>query len=92
MESFRQITAITASFLRDALAVCAETPELVINYDFRDDIEEVATRTSEPAVARALAAVKACDEAISYNVSPETCLDALLFEIGEALYGTHSPR
>ena len=91
-ESFRQITAITASFLRDVLTVCAQTGELVINYDVRDDIEEVASRTSEPAVARALAAVRACDEAISYNVSPETCLDALLFEIGEALYGSHSPR
>ena len=92
VESFRQITAITASFLRDVLAVCAQTGELVINYDVRDDIESVAARTNEAAVAQALEAVKACDEAISYNVSPETCLDALLFEIGEALYGTHSPR
>ena len=92
IESFRQITAITASFLRDVLAICAQTPELVINYDVRADVEAVAARTSEPAVARALQAVRACDEAISYNVSPETCLDALLFEIGEALYGTHSPR
>lgn len=92
MESFKQITAITASFLRDVLAVCAQTPDLVINYDVRDDIEAVAARTSEPQLARALSAVRACDEAISYNVSPETCLDALLFEIGEALYGTHSPR
>ena len=92
MESFRQITAIAASFLRDVLAVIAQTPDLVINYDVRDDIEAVAARTSEPQLARALAAVRACEDAISYNVSPETCLDALLFEIGEALYGTHSPR
>ena len=93
VESFRQITAITSSFLRDVLAVCAQTGDLVINYDVRDDIETVAARTDEPSVIRALAAVRACNEAISYNVSPETCLDALLFEIGEALYGTtHSPR
>ena len=92
LESFRQITAITASFLRDVLAVCAQTPELVINYDVRAQIEEVAARTDEARVAKALAAVRDCDEAISYNVSPETCLDALLFEIGEALYGSHSPR
>ena len=92
MEYFRQITAITASFLRDVLAVCAQADELVINYDVRDDIEAVAARTDEASVARALEAVRACNEAISYNVSPETCLDALLFEIGEALYGTHSPR
>lgn len=92
VEAFRQITAITASFLRDVLAVCAQTPELVINYDVRETIEDVAGRTSEPAVVRALKAVQACNDAISCNVSPETCLDALLFEIGEALYGTHSPR
>ncbi|MBE6472441.1 MAG: DNA polymerase III subunit delta [Coriobacteriaceae bacterium] len=92
LESFRQITAITASFLRDVLVVCAGTPELVINYDAREAIEEVAARTSEPAVARALEAVATCQDAISYNVSPETCLDAMLFEIGEALYDTNSPR
>ena len=92
LESFRQITAITASYLRDVLAVCAQAPELVINGDIRDVIEATAARTDEAHVARALEAVNACDMSISYNVSPETCLDALLFEIGEALYGTHSPR
>lgn len=92
LESFRQITAITASYLRDVLAVCAQAPELVINVDIRDAIEATASRTDEAHVARALEAVNACDISISYNVSPETCLDALLFEIGEALYGTHSPR
>ena len=92
MESFKQITAITASFLRDVMTVCAGAPELVINYDARPQIEDVAARTDEARVAKALAAVHECDEAITYNVSPETCLDALLFEIGEALYGTHSPR
>ncbi len=91
VESFRQITAIISSFLRDVLTVCAGASELVINYDVLADIEEVAARTDEARVAKALGAVHACDEAISYNVSPETCLDALLFEIGEALYGTHSP-
>ena len=92
LESFRQITAITASYLRDVLAVCAQAPELVINVDFRDVIESAAAKTDEAHVARALEAVNACDTSISYNVSPETCLDALLFEIGEALYGSHSPR
>ena len=91
-EYIRQILSITSSFLRDALAVCAQTPELVINVDARAAIEATAARTDEARIARALSCVGACDEALSYNVSPETCLDALLFEIGEALYGTHSPR
>ena len=92
LESFKQITSIAASYLRDVLAVCAQTPELVINVDMRSSIEAAAMRTDEARVAKALVAVRSCEEAISYNVSPETCLDALLFEIGEALYGTHSPR
>ena len=91
LEYLRQILSITSSFLRDVLAVCAQTPELVINYDVRSAIEEAAARTDEARVARALGLVRTCDESISYNVSPETCLDALLFEIGEALYGSHSP-
>ena len=91
-ESFRQITAITSSYLRDVLAACAQTPELIINVDVRETIEGTAARTDVAHVARALDAVNTCNEAISCNVSPETCLNALLFEIGEALYGTHSPR
>ena len=46
--------------------------------------------TDEARAAAALAAVRRCDEAISYNVSPETCIDAMLFEIREVLYGSHS--
>ena len=92
LESFRQLTSIIASFLRDVLAVCAQTEDLIINVDARLAIEDVAAATDETRVVRALDAVKACNVAISYNVSPETCIDALLFEIREALYGSHSPR
>ena len=91
-ESLRQTTAIVASFLRDVLATCAQTPDLVINVDVRSSIDDVAARTDEARVARALAAVRVCDETISYNVSPETCIDALLLEVKEALYGSNSPR
>ncbi|MVM56213.1 ATP-binding protein [Gordonibacter urolithinfaciens] len=86
LESLRQLTAIIRSWLRDVLAVCAETPELVINVDARGAIEDAARATDEARVAAALSAVRRCDEAISYNVSPETCIDALLFETRDALY------
>lgn len=85
-ESLRQLTAIIRSWLRDVLATCAETPELVINVDARAAIEDAAQATDEARAAAALAAVRRCDEAISYNVSPETCIDALLFEMKSALY------
>ena len=92
MESFKQLLAITASFLRDVLAVCSQVDDLVINYDALELVKDVAAYADEARVCRALDAVRECEEAISYNVSPETCIDALLFEIREALYGTDSPR
>lgn len=91
-ESFSQILAIVSSYLRDVLAVCAGAPELVINYDVREKINETAAATDEARVIRALDAVERCDQALSRNVSPETCLDALIFEIGDALNGTDSAR
>ncbi|MCI8469240.1 MAG: DNA polymerase III subunit delta' [Eggerthellaceae bacterium] len=91
-ECLRQLTAITASWLRDVLAVCAGAPELVINVDARDAIDDAAAATDEASLARALAAVERCDEALAYNVSPETCIDALLLEIREVLNGSGSPH
>ena len=90
-ESLRQLTAIVQSWLRDVLAVCAGTPELVINVDVRGVLEEAAAHASEARAAAALSAVRRCDEAISYNVSPETCIDALLFEVKDALFGAARP-
>lgn len=89
-ESLRQLTSIIRSWLRDVMATCAETPELVINVDVRAQIGEAARLTDEARAAAALATVRYCDEAISYNVSPETCIDALLFEVKEVLYGSNS--
>ena len=91
LESLCQLTAIIRSWLRDVLAVCAETPELVINVDARGAIEDAARATDEARVAAALSAVRRSDEAISYNVSPETCIDALLFETRDALYRPRPP-
>ena len=91
-ESLRQLTAIVRSWLRDVLAVCAGTPELVINVDARAAIEEAALHADEARAAAALGAVRSCDEAISYNVSPETCIDALLFEVKDALFGQSRPH
>ncbi len=91
LESLRQLAAIARSWLRDVAAVCAEAPELVINTDALAGIREAAASTDEARVAAALAAVRRCDEAISYNVSPETCVDALLIEVRDLLYEAKSP-
>ena len=89
-EMLSQTTAIMRSWLRDVLMVCAGSPELVINEDVAIAINQTAAYTCEPAVARALAAADLADEAIRYNVSPETCIDVLLFTIREELYGARS--
>lgn len=91
IRSFNRMLAIISSFLRDVLAVCAGTPELVINYDVEDGIRIVASRVDEARVIQAFQAVDECRQALALNVSPETCIDALLIQIGEALYGSHSP-
>ncbi|MCI2241808.1 DNA polymerase III subunit [Adlercreutzia faecimuris] len=89
-ECLRQLTAITASWLRDVLATSAGAPELVINVDARAAVADAAALADEASLARALAAVDRCEEALAYNVSPETCIDVLLFEIREALNGSGS--
>ncbi|MEG2615138.1 MAG: DNA polymerase III subunit delta' [Raoultibacter sp.] len=90
VESLNQLTAIIRSWLRDVMMVCAGTPELVINGDAVGQIEDAAARTDVSRAARALEAVHHTHEAITYNVSPETCIDVMLFEIREVLYGTDS--
>lgn len=89
-EFLRQTTAIIGSWLRDVLMACAGTPELIINVDAREATLAAAAATDAARVAAGLRAVHRADEAISYNVSPETCLDALLFEVREVLNGSGS--
>lgn len=91
-EGLRQTTAIVASWLRDVLAVRVGTPDLVVNVDARDAIEATAAQADEARLVGALDAVERCNQAIAYNVSPETCLDALLFEVKEALNDPGSTR
>lgn len=87
LQSLHQLFCIAESWLRDVAVVCAGTPELVINVDVRAQIEAAAARTDEARAAAAIMRVRVSDEAISYNVSPETCTDAMLFEVREVLYG-----
>lgn len=90
IEMLAQTTAIMRSWLRDVLMVCSGTPELVINEDVSQAIHSAADYTCAPSVVRALSAADRADEAIRYNVSPETGIDVLLFAIREELYGTSS--
>ena len=87
-QALHQVFSIASSWLRDVMATCAGTPEFIVNVDVKAQIEMAAARTDEARAAAALAALRESDEAISYNVSPETCIDAMLFEVREVLYGS----
>lgn len=89
-DSLLQTTAIIRSWLRDVLMTISGTPDLVVNVDAADAINQAAQRASMPGIMNALREAYRTDEALSYNVSPETCLDTLLFSIREVLHGQGS--
>lgn len=91
-ESLNQMTSLIRSWLRDVLMIASETPELVINVDQRPALEKAAQGVSVAGIMGALREAYRTDEALSYNVSPETCLDALLFSIREVLHGSGNPH
>ena len=39
-------------------------------------------------IAAACSKVDECERALAYNVSPETCLDTLLFDVREVVHGS----
>ena len=86
----KQLTAIIRSWLRDVMMISAQTPELVVNVDRQDYLMQIAPRVHSSALVGVLREAYRCDEAIAYNVSPETCLDVLLFEIRKVLHGSGS--
>ena len=89
-ESLRQTMSLTRSWLRDGLMLTSGTPELVINVDVIDRLSETFAGLAPAPLAAAAAKVDACERALAYNVSPETCLDTLLFDVREVLHGSGS--
>ncbi len=59
--------------------------DLVVNSDELDAIAGVAAIITPSAAASALAAVNEARRRISYNVSPQLAVEAMLFDIREVL-------
>lgn len=91
-ESLNQTTSIIRSWLRDVLMIASGTPDLVVNIDQREVLQRVAQKVTPASIMSALREAYKTDETLSYNVSPETCLDALLFSIREVLNGSGNPH
>ena len=84
--SLQQLCSIAASWVRDVMMICEESPQLVVNRDADLALQDAAAATNAARCARALACIQSCQQALAYNVSPQTCLDALLLELKEVLY------
>lgn len=91
-ESLSQTTSIIRSWLRDVLMIASGTPDLIVNIDQREVLQRVAQKVTPASIMSALREAYKTDETLSYNVSPETCLDVLLFSIREVLNGSGNPH
>lgn len=87
-EYLRQTTSLVRSWLRDGLMVATGCSDRIINADVAEAIIDVFHGSDAGRLTTALAKVDDCDEALAYNVSPETCIDALLFDVREVLNGS----
>lgn len=85
-ELLHQVASITRSWLRDAGVICSGAEGLAVNVDCIDALRDCAARTDLARVCEALERVSAAESAISYNVSPQVSIEAMLFEIREVLY------
>ncbi len=84
-EGVTEVLNIAESWLRDCLVLSQGVGDLVANRDVADAMEEVAAVITPAAATRALAAVKQARRRISYNVSPQLAIEAMLFDIREVL-------
>ena len=81
----RQLTSIIRSWIRDVMMICSGCSDLVINQDVLPALQAAAQRITLPSALCALRAVDECEASIAYNVSPEACIDALLFKVKEVI-------
>lgn len=88
VECLRQTTSLVRSWLRDGLMVAEGALDLVINKDIENRLVEMFSGASAARLTAALRKVDDCERSLAYNVSPETCLDALLFEVREVVNGS----
>ena len=77
------------SWLRDVLLIKAGKSDLLVNEDAREALLAAAESVTETAVLCACDAVTRARRAIDYNVSLQLCLETLLLDIREDLYGPH---
>lgn len=84
-EGIAEVLNVAESWLRDCLVISQGVDDLVVNTDARDAMEEVGAVITPASAARALSAVNLARQRISYNVSPQLAVEAMLYDIREVL-------
>jgi DNA polymerase-3 subunit delta' len=84
-EGISEVLNVAESWLRDCLALSQGVGDLIANADAADAMEEVAAVITPSAAASALSAVNEARRRVSYNVSPQLAIEAMLFDLREVL-------
>jgi len=84
-EGVGEVLNVAESWLRDCLVISQGVGDLVVNTDAKDAMGGLAAVITPGTVVRALDAVNDARRRISYNVSPQLAVEAMLFDIREVL-------
>ena len=84
-EGVTEVLNVAESWLRDCLVISQGVGDLVVNTDATDAMEQVGSVMTAAAAVTALSAVNVARRRISYNVSPQLAVEAMLFDIREVL-------
>jgi len=84
-EGIGEVLNVAESWLRDCLVVSQGVGDLAVNDDADESVTEMGAVITPAAAASALEAVNEARRRISYNVSPQLAIEAMLFDIREVL-------
>lgn len=84
-EGIAELLSIAESWVRDAVAASVGAGDLVANRDAADDVAAAGSCLGPAAAEAAFAAVREARRRVSYNVSPQLALEAMLIRIQEAV-------
>ncbi|PKQ17139.1 MAG: DNA polymerase III subunit delta [Actinobacteria bacterium HGW-Actinobacteria-7] len=84
-EGVAEVLNVAESWLRDCLTLSQGVGDLAVNIDALDAMEEVGAVITPGAAASALGAVNEARRRISYNVTPQLAVEAMLFDLREVL-------
>jgi len=84
-EGIGEVLNVAESWLRDCLVISQGVDDLAVNTDAKDAMLGLSAIITPGAAVTALNAVNDARRRISYNVSPQLAIEAMLFDIREVL-------